>query len=72
MDELGCVPLSTSRKVQVVKHWHRLISENEKLYVRIYLRKAYLLAKLEKLLDISDIFKSLGLDHPMCASQPMT
>ena len=45
--ELGRVPLSISRKVQVVKYWQRLIKENEKL--PIYLREAYLLAKSKKL-----------------------
>ena len=40
--ELGHVPLSIFRKVQVVKYWHRLINENEKLPT--YLREAYLLA----------------------------
>ena len=45
--ELGRVPLSISRKVQMVKYWHRLINENEKL--PIYLRENYLLAKSEKL-----------------------
>ena len=49
----------------MVKYWHRLINENEKL--PIYLREACLLAKSEKLkwyLDICDIFKSFGLDCP--------
>ena len=63
--ELGRTPLSIGRKVQVVKHWHRLTSEFEELLV--YLREAYLLAKSEKLrwyLNIIDIFKILGSDQP--------
>ena len=59
--ELGRVPISISRKVQVVKYWHRLIHENEKL--PIDLREAYLLVKLKWYLDICDIFKSFGLDR---------
>ena len=28
-DELRCTPLSICRKVEAVKYWHRLTSENE-------------------------------------------
>ena len=70
--ELGRVPLSIYRKVQVVKYWHRLISENEKL--PIYLREAYLLAKSEKLkwyLDICDILRASDWIVPTSTSQLM-
>ena len=43
--ELGCVPLSVCRKLQVVKYWQRLWNENMDLL--IYLRETYLLAKSE-------------------------
>ena len=70
--KLGRLPLSISRKVQVMKYWHRLINENKKL--PIYLREAYLLAKSEKLkwfLDICDILRALDWIVPTSTSQLM-
>ena len=43
--KLGHTPLSLYRKIQVEKCWQRLCNENEDL--PIYLREAYLLAKLK-------------------------